>query len=724
MNTRECVAGDGAAVALHGKQSTLVLDLRGRLPTIVYWGKRLRHPWTMEQLAQLQFRQEAKCAAVLEPAISLSPNHGQGFTGQPGLLLSNSRDAWSCCGDMVAVTETQADGYHTVLISSEDPHRHIRLVHRIAIHINSDVVRLDSAVDNLTQAPLQVEWCAAPTVPLPPEQTHILAFSGRWSREFQAFTVPLDPSGFIRENRKGHTSHDNFPGFITMANGTNEAAGACFGFHLGWSGNHKMRVEALSDGRQYAQLGELLLPGEVQLQAGERYQSPQLFASFSASGLSQLSHQFHTFARDELLSDQLKNTPRPVHYNTWEGIYFEHDEDALSALAERAAALGAERFVLDDGWFVGRHNDRAGLGDWVVDSAIYPNGLGPLISKVNGLGMEFGIWFEPEMVNPDSDLFRAHPDWVLGSRGNTQLQFRHQLVLDLTRPEVTSYLFERIHALLLAHPQITYIKWDMNRDINHPGDGGGKPAIHCQTKALYALLAKIKKHHPRLELETCSSGGGRIDYGILQYADRVWTSDSNDALDRLSIQRGASFFIPTELLGTHVGPLDCHITGRRISMDMRAAVALFGHMGFELDPRHLPATEERSLRAALALYKQYRSLIHSGQLIRLQGGSAANANYINFAVVNADRSRGLYAINVVSESDHYLPPSVQFTGLDIGKRYRLQRVWPQVVEEYSPSVLSKIEGQIYSGELLVAVGVQLPLLPPQSSLIFLLTCIQ
>ncbi len=212
--------------------------------------------------------------------------------------------------------------------------------------------------------------------------------------------------------------------------------GECYGFHLGWSGNHRTRLELLADGRSYLQMGELLLPGELALQPGESYQSPTLYASYAADGFSALSRNFHRFVRQQLLSKAQRQKPRPVHYNTWEGIYFNHDVDTLKQLADSVAALGVERFVLDDGWFKGRRGDFAGLGDWTVDSAIYPEGLTPLISHVNALGMEFGLWFEPEMVNPDSDLYRAHPDWVLSTANNQQLRFRNQLVLDLSRPEV------------------------------------------------------------------------------------------------------------------------------------------------------------------------------------------------------------------------------------------------------------------------------------------------
>jgi len=423
--------------------------------------------------------------------------------------------------------------------------------------------------------------------------------------------------------------------------------------------------------------------------------------------------------RQQLLSKAQRSKPRPVHYNTWEGIYFDHNVETLKQLADHVAPLGVERFVLDDGWFKGRRHDRAGLGDWVVDKAVYPEGLQPIISYVNRLGMEFGIWFEPEMVNPDSDLYRAHPEWVLQTAHNTQLKFRNQLVLDLTRPEVVTYLFNAIDAILRQYPAIKYIKWDINRDLNHPGNALGKPAVHQQTLALYQLVARIKAAHPGLEIESCSSGGARVDYGVLRYTDRVWTSDSNDALDRLSIQRGCSFFFPSDVMGAHVGPRDCHTTGRRVSMEMRAAVAFFGHMGIEMDPRELTGAEKDTLTAAIRLHKHYRNFIHNAQLHRLDTDNLS----INFGLVNQDKTLALFAYNSVVESGRTLPKRLRFVGIDANKHYRLSLVWPTALKEHTPSLIRTIDKQVFSGAALMQFGMQLPITLPQSSLIFELAAV-
>ncbi|MFT7314310.1 MAG: alpha-galactosidase [Paraglaciecola sp.] len=380
--------------------------------------------------------------------------------------------------------------------------------------------------------------------------------------------------------------------------------------------------------------------------------------------------------------------------------------------------------MLDDGWFNGRDDDTAGLGDWFVDKKYYPEGLTPLIDHVKAQGLEFGLWFEPEMVNPDSELYRQHPQWVLGNEIHKQVDSRNQLVLDLSRPEVFAYLYERLHTLLTEY-DISYIKWDMNRDLNHQGDHSGKPGGHNQIHALYRLLDTLRAAHPNVEIESCASGGGRADYGILARTDRVWTSDSNDALERLKIQNGFSYFLPSELMGSHVGPRECHITHRTVSMEMRASVTLFGHMGMEMDLRELTDAEKIELKAMTDLYKQHRALVHSGDLYRLELPEYMNG----LGIVAKDKTQALFSCSLVACSHASLPDQYLFSGLDKETRYKVDIIWPiKNVEKWPKSVLfgfanhlGAVDGHTFSGEILMQLGLQLPLLTPQSSLIFHLT---
>ncbi|MEL7217820.1 MAG: alpha-galactosidase, partial [Pseudomonadota bacterium] len=417
------------------------------------------------------------------------------------------------------------------------------------------------------------------------------------------------------------------------------------------------------------------------------------------------------------LESRSLSKPRPVHYNTWEAVYFDHDIDTLIELAEAAAAVGAERFVLDDGWFGSRRHDGAGLGDWWVSEDIYPDGLHPIVDRVKQLGMEFGLWFEPEMVNPDSDLYRAHPDWVLQAEGVEAVPFRGQLTLDLTKPAVFDYLFEKITQLVATYG-IAYIKWDMNRDTNHPGSSG-RGAMHRQTLAVYRLFEQLRKAHRELEIESCSSGGGRADFGIMRHADRIWTSDNNDARQRQHIQRGATHFFPLRVLGSHVGPKRCHVTGREFSMAFRVASAVFGHMGMELDLRDESENDLEVLKAGIELYKQHRKLIHDGQFLRLP--STPETNLIG--CVSKDQNEALFSYAKLETELATLPSRVHFSGLDPDIQYRLKIVWPQHNPSISsPSIIDAADqlgdGHVFSGAALMGHGVQPPLTFPDTCLFY------
>ena len=414
---------------------------------------------------------------------------------------------------------------------------------------------------------------------MPAHAAELIDYTGRWSRELHAQRSPWTHGARIAENRAGRTSHEHPPLVWAVSPDAGEWHGEVWGAHLAWSGNHVLVAECLPDGRRYLQLGELLHPGEVCLEPGERYETPWVIATYAADGLTPASWAFHRHVRSRPHHPGV-DRPRPVLLNTWEAVYFDHDTGRLQQLADAAAALGIERFVLDDGWFGSRRDDRRGLGDWWVSPEVYPDGLAPLIEHVRGLGMEFGIWVEPEMVNPDSDLYRAHPDWALDTPGYEPVLGRHQLVLDLARPEAFAHVFGQLDALLTDH-EIAYVKWDMNRSHVQGSGADGAAGTRAQTMALYRLLDELRARHPTVEIESCSSGGARIDHAILARTERVWTSDCNDALERQSIQRGASMFIPPEVMGAHIGPTRSHTTGRRHSIGFRAATAMFGHLGVE-----------------------------------------------------------------------------------------------------------------------------------------------
>jgi alpha-galactosidase len=695
--------------------TTLILSCGiGSPPRVLHWGRRLSADVSAATLEQLGTRQGCPGSADVSITESLALEPGLGLLGPPGFSAHRAGLDWGSLFVVVAAACT-AD---RATISCHDARTRLRLDYEIMCGLDTGVLTIGSVVTNDGDAPLDLVEMATACLPIPQAATELIGFSGRWSGEFRRERFARFSGTYLRENRRGRASHDSFPAVILCTPSTNERLGDAYGLHLAWSGNHRIRVDTLTDGRVFTSLGALLLPGEIRLAAGEAYRSPDIVAAYSPHGLSALSQQFHRHVRTKILRPSTRAKVRPVHYNTWEAVYFDHDPDRLKTIALKASEMGVERFVLDDGWFGARRDDHAGLGDWTVSKAVYPDGLKPIVDYVTSLGMEMGIWFEPEMVNPDSDLYRAHPDWALQIEGVDQVPFRDQYVLDISRTEVADYLFGQIDAILTDH-DIGYVKWDMNRDLNHPADVAGRGRAHAQVAALYALIDRIRAAHPEVEIETCSSGGARPDLGILAHTDRMWTSDSNDAIDRQSIQRGASFFLPLDVMGAHVGPGQCHQTGRRLSMNMRAGTAMIGHMGLELDLLSEPDGDLATLKAAIAMHKEHRALLHNGEFYRLD-----MPDYLNgVGVVAPDRSEALFSVAQLRGHDTTLPDRLCAKGLDADAHYRVHLMWPLGWHsQSSPSISDALDltgvGAVLPGDALMTVGMQLPLAVPETVLLF------
>lgn len=597
-----------STIRLDGGGDTLLIGVRDGRPHLDYWGAAL--PRGAEANLDPSLTQRAGPHGMLDAgeAFDLFPENGCGFTGVGALQVSRPSGAFIT---QLAHRDTRArvDGATLVLV---DERAGVEALVDVGLDNRTGVATFQSTVRNLGAEPLRLEWVSP--VALPALDGDILGFGGRWAREFDAHRFQLRSGLWASEARTGRTSHHAPPFLVVGEAGFDEHHGEVLAIHLAWSGDHRLLIERLRDGRLQVQAGELFWPGEVILAPGETYETPRLHAARSSAGLNGLSDRLHPFVRDQVLGGRLRDKPRPVHFNTWEAVYFRHDLEELKALAVSGAEVGAERFVLDDGWFRGRNDDTAALGDWSADPLKYPGGLAPLIDHVRSLGLQFGLWVEPEMANADSDLLRAHPDWILGEPGRTQPLGRGQYVLDLTRPEVTEAIFSQIDALLTAHP-IGYLKWDMNRDLTHPASGG-RPASHAQTLAVYALIDRLRAAHPQVEIEACASGGGRADYEILRRTDRVWTSDCNDPIERQSIQRAFSIFFPPEVMGAHVGPADSHTTARTTSQELRALTALFGHMGIEADIRGFTPEDLAALKSWIDLHKRLRPVLHGGRLAR------------------------------------------------------------------------------------------------------------
>ncbi len=685
-------------------QTLALASCGGRLPFVVHWGRHLAMDDDLQALAATHERALGRAMLDHLPELSLCPEDGWGFPGHPGLRgVRADGSGWLTRFQLVSMS----GGGETVSILGCDDIAGLEIGFRFELKPASGVIESHAKITNVGADDYRLDWLSAPVMPAPGGADDMIGFAGQWCGEFDTQRVPWRRGQHVRENRLGRTSHEHFPGLLVPLPGCTETAGHVYGFHLGWSGNHRLVAEELADGRRMIQYGEYLLPGEVSLRPGESYSTPVLFAAASTKGINGLSHEFHGHVRHHIVRFPDRTRPRPVHYNGWEAVYFDHDLDVLKDLADRAARIGAERYVLDDGWFGRRDDDTSALGDWNMDERKYPDGLKPLIDHVNGLGMAFGLWVEPEMINADSDLFRAHPDWHLHVDPYPWLTGRNQLVLDLTRAEVSDHVFNALDALLDEFP-IDYLKWDMNRSLTLAGSAG-RPAVHRQTRAVYALIDRIRSAHPHVEIESCASGGARIDYEILKRTHRVWLSDSNDAHERWRMQNVASIFLPPEIVGSHVGPRTCHTSGRRLSMPFRAAVAMSGHMGIEMDLRELTAEEEADLSRLVAFYKSNRGLLHGGCVHRLE---TAGHDMIAQTVVGRDGDRFLVFAGQTVAQTRQSAPILRMSGLDPDAVYRVRlceplRI-PEAVNKRLDFALSSDCGVSLSGMALMETGIALP----------------
>ncbi len=607
--------------------------------------------------------------------LSLFPTFGVGWFGTSALLAHREgRDfaqAFTAC-DVIWRTPGQA-----LTVRLTDRVTDLMVEIDLALDAGSDVLTLSTRLTNTGLDVLDVQWLAGAVLPLPARSARVRHYGGRHNSEFLLQEEPLARGIWRQENRRGLTSHDAFPGAVVVPLGCDAHAGLAYGAQLAWSGNHTQVIEWLEDGRFQWQLGEWLAPGEVRLARGECLETPQVLATCSMAGLNGVAAGFHKAVRARMTWPRDAMSPRPVGLNTWEGVYFDLDPAVLMQMADAAAKAGIERFVLDDGWFQGRRSDRAGLGDWWTDPDVFPEGLAPLARHVNDLGMAFGLWIEPEMVNPDSDLFRSHPDWALQIAGRPLLTARNQLVLDLTRPEVTAYLLDRLGALLDALP-VSCLKWDHNRALTTAGSRG-HAAYRRQTLAAYDLMDQIRSRWPDVEIEACAGGGGRIDAGILQHTHRVWTSDCIDAVSRVAIQRGFLQFFPPEIMGAHVGASPAHSTGRSQSLDFRAAVALPGHFGVELDLRHLTTGEAADLTGWIELYRSLRDRLHQGQVWLGEAGDSI------LWQAHGHKDDLLVLVYRMAPMTWKWPPTLILPMVDPDQTYRVEEVGPRPLSGGAPA---------------------------------------
>ena len=692
--------------------SLLIQVLDDRLPHVLHWGADLGPHLGPDDVVALASVPGIVPAGLGSPVVpEILPQHALGWPGLPGLQAHRDGSDWSPLLVAHDVDVVQADGQGgRVEVRAAD--KHARLALSLTIELTAQgLVRCRAEVVNDDPDHALTVDALTLALPVPLRAVEVLDMSGRWTRERSPQRHEMTIGSHVRDVRRGRTGHDSPTLLCLGEQGFGFGAGEVWATHVAWSGNQRTYAERLPNATTVLGGGELLLPGEVRLQPGERYAGPWLVSSYG-QGLDEVSARIHQWLRARSNHPPL---PRPVVLNTWEAVYFDHDLATLTSLADTAAEVGVERFVLDDGWFRGRRGEQAGLGDWTVDPAVWPQGLHPLAEHVTSLGMQLGLWVEPEMVNADSDLARAHPEWLMATGGRLPPEGRHQQVLDLGHEGAFEHVRSHLDALLAEYP-ISYLKWDHNRDLVDAGHSPhGRPGVHAQTRALYRLLDDLRRAHPGVEIESCASGGGRIDLEILQRTDRVWTSDCNDALERQQIQRWTSLLVPLEMLGAHVGPPESHTTGRRHSLSFRAATALIGHFGIEWDIASASEAERAELAAWVALYRRLRPLLHTGRVVR---GDHPDPAWAVTGVVSPDASHAVFTLAALATSAHAVPGRVLLPGLADDLDYVVSLPAPSGMPPgfgYPPWMAEA--PLVLGGSVLRQLGLQLPALWPEQALV-------
>ena len=708
---------DSTLIALQNDRVSLVLASDGLLPEVVHWGKPLGEldAQTVQTLRRVS--EHAGLHNGLPDTgyrLSMLPEQWTGWSGHPGISGSRKGQGWA---PRFEVTRTTLDGQDVTGFTSADSgtvvfHAHdplARLELELTVELTaSDLIRTRATLTNTGDDGYQLDQLLI-CLPVPARATEVLDFAGRWGKERHPQRTALPVGTHWREGRHGRTGADSAYVLHLGEAGFDFGHGEVWSVHTAWSGNHVHYAEKTLTGDQVIGGGELLLPGEMVLAHGQSYTSPWLIAGHG-TGLDEIARSHHRYLRDR---ENPVNTRRPVTLNVWEAVYFDHNADRLRDLADRAAKLGIERYVLDDGWFGARRNDRAGLGDWVVSSDVWPDGLRPLVDHVTGLGMQFGLWFEPEMVNPDSDLARAHADWVMQVPGRRPLEARRQWVLNLGIPGAYEHVKSQMMALLDEY-DIGYIKWDHNRDVFDAGTmPTGVPGVHDQTLAFYRLVDELKAAHPGLEIESCSSGGARIDLEVMQHCDRVWVSDNIDPTDRQQMMRWTTQLLPPEMMGSHIASGASHTTGRHHDINYRAATAVFGHLGVEWDLARATEHELERLAAWIAWYKEHRDVLLNGELVRVDLPVAGV--YLHGVVTE---QQAIYSYTTLERPHTWSVGMVPLPGLDPDARYRLTEL-DLTLDGGEHPVSGSAEPVELTGRQLATVGVRAPLVNPERTRIII-----
>ncbi len=632
-------------------------------PAHVYWGARLRDDADLTQMLQLQERAFAPNPIPSKRSITLDtlpqeyPQYGTSDFRGPAyqVQLDNGTRITELIYHSYRITPgkpalqglphvyTESDAEaETLELFLRDPSG-LEVVLRYTVFSQHDVVVRSTSFNNLGSESIRLEHAASASIDFPDSDYDWLQLAGSWTRERHVQRRALAQGGTRIESRRGASSHQLNPFAAILRRGADEQQGEVYGFSLVYSGSFAAEAEVDQFATTRVSIGINPFDFSWLLQAGEHFQTPEAVMVYSNNGLGGMSRTYHRLYRSRLCRGVHRDKERPILINNWEATYFNFTADKIESIARDASELGIELFVLDDGWFGKRDTDNSSLGDWFVDKNKLPGGLEDLADRVNKLDLQFGLWVEPEMVSPDSELYRAHPDWCLHVPDRRRTEGRQQLVLDMSRTDVRDYLFETLSGVFSSAP-ISYVKWDMNRHMTEIGSAllppeRQKETAHRYMLGLYELLERITSTFPNILFESCSGGGGRFDPGMLYYMPQTWTSDDTDAVERLKIQYGTSLVYPVSTMGAHVSAIPNHQVGRSVPLEMRGDVAMSGNFGYELDLTKLSEEEKELVKQQVAFYKTYRALIQQGELYRLK--SPFEGNETAWMFVSADQREAI-----------------------------------------------------------------------------------
>jgi alpha-galactosidase len=682
----------------------------------LYWGKKIKKA---ERLARYDISQHRPYEAyalkddtgfILENIAREYPSFGQSDFREPayqteaenGSIISDLKyqdhQIYSGKKELAGLPSTYVEKEseaETLEITLYDEVTDLEVVLSYTVFNDYPIITRSANFKNQGQQKLNLKRALSMSVDFENKDFELLQLSGAWGRERDIIRRPLEQGITRIDSKRGGSSHQQNPFVALVEPETDEYRGEAYGYSLVYSANFIAQAERNHYGKTRLTMGINPFTFNWLLESGESFQTPEVVMNYSDRGLNKMSQNFHQLYRSRLVRGKHRDKQRPVLINNWEGTYFDFDTDKILEMAAAAAEVDLELFVLDDGWFGKRNDDTSSLGDWYVNEEKLPGGLEYLAQEINKLEMDFGLWFEPEMISPDSDLYREHPEWAIQVPERKSSESRQQLILDLSRSDVQDYIIERVSAIL-EKADIAYVKWDMNRPMTEYGSLELKAEHqselnHRYILGLYRVLEEITSSFPEVLFESCAGGGGRFDPGMLHYMPQTWTSDDTDAVERLKIQYGTSLVYPASSMGAHVSAVPNHQVERSTSLKMRYDVASFGNLGYELDLTELNEKEMEAVKKQVNNYKEIRELVQFGDFYRLRSPFAGN--FTAWSYLSQDQEEVLVGFYQVLATPNPKEETLKLKGLDPERDY----------EELN-------SGEIYGGDELMNFGIKVPYL--------------